>query len=106
MQISFADKCVLVTGGTRGIGAEIVRALARRGAGGCVCYAAGYAEVGPEGAALQKALADNRGETVPITYLRPIPVSGALVATMTAADGPLRRPARPVCCHIDAMVPG
>jgi acyl-CoA synthetase (NDP forming) len=35
---------------------EIVRALAKRGAGGCVCYAAGFAEVGPEGAALQKAL--------------------------------------------------
>ena len=28
---------------------EIVRALARRGAGGCVCYAAGFAEVGPDG---------------------------------------------------------
>ena len=31
---------------------------------------------------------------------------GALVATMMAADWPVRRPARPACCHIEAMVPG
>ena len=31
---------------------------------------------------------------------------GALLATSTAAEGPLRRPARPDCCHSDAMVPG
>ncbi|MGH6929642.1 MAG: CoA-binding protein, partial [Dongiaceae bacterium] len=50
---------------------EIVRALARRGAGGCVCYAAGFAEVGPEGAALQKALIEAAGELAlvgPISY--------------------------------------
>jgi acyl-CoA synthetase (NDP forming) len=28
---------------------EVVRALARRGAGGCVCYAAGFAEIGEAG---------------------------------------------------------
>ncbi|MGE0117846.1 MAG: acetate--CoA ligase family protein [Dongiaceae bacterium] len=50
---------------------EIVRALARRGAGGCVCYAAGFAEVGPEGAALQKELIAAAGELAligPISY--------------------------------------
>lgn len=50
---------------------EIVRALARRGAGGCVCYAAGFAEVGPEGAALQQALVDAAGDLAlvgPISY--------------------------------------
>ena len=50
---------------------EIVRALARRGAGGCVCYAAGFAEAGPEGAALQKRLVEAAGELAlvgPISY--------------------------------------
>jgi acetate---CoA ligase (ADP-forming) len=50
---------------------EIVRALARRRAGGCVCYAAGFAEVGPEGAALQSALVEAAGELAlvgPISY--------------------------------------
>lgn len=50
---------------------EIVRALARRGAGGCVCYAAGFAEVGPEGAALQRALVEAAGDLAlvgPISY--------------------------------------
>lgn len=50
---------------------EVVRALARRGAGGCVCYAAGYAEVGPEGAALLKSLVEASGELAlvgPISY--------------------------------------
>jgi acyl-CoA synthetase (NDP forming) len=40
---------------------DVVRALARRGAGGCVCYAAGYAEVGPEGAELQRRLVAEAG---------------------------------------------
>ncbi len=31
---------------------------------------------------------------------------GALVATKMAAEGPLRRPARPACCQREAMVPG
>jgi acyl-CoA synthetase (NDP forming) len=50
---------------------EIVRALARRGAGGCVCYAAGFAEVGPDGAGLQRALIEAAGELAlvgPISY--------------------------------------
>lgn len=50
---------------------DIVRALARRGAGGCVCYAAGFAEVGPEGAELQRALIEAAGELAlvgPISY--------------------------------------
>src|SRR5262244_556887 len=38
---------------------EIVRALARRGAGGCVCYAAGFAEVGE--ADLQRRLVEAAG---------------------------------------------
>src|SRR5215813_12866148 len=49
----------------------IVRALAKRGAGGCVCYAAGFAEVGPEGAALQRELVEAAGELAlvgPISY--------------------------------------
>jgi acyl-CoA synthetase (NDP forming) len=40
---------------------DVVRALARRGAGGCVCYAAGYAEVGAEGAELQRRLVAEAG---------------------------------------------
>ncbi len=35
---------------------DVVRALAARGAGGAVCYAAGFAEVGPDGAELQREL--------------------------------------------------
>ena len=49
----------------------IVRALAARGSGGCVCYAAGFAELGPEGAALQRQLVDSSGELAligPISY--------------------------------------
>ena len=41
---------------------EAVRALAARGAGGCVCYAAGFAEVGGEGAGLQARLAEAAGD--------------------------------------------
>jgi len=37
---------------------DIVAALAERGAGAAVCYAAGFAEVGEEGAALQKRLVE------------------------------------------------
>ncbi len=40
----------------------IVRALAARGAGGCVCYAAGFGEAGREGAALERELMDAAGE--------------------------------------------
>ena len=35
---------------------QVVAALARRGAGGAVCYASGFAEVGDEGVALQQSL--------------------------------------------------
>lgn len=35
---------------------EVVRALSERGAGGAVCYASGFAEVGSHGAALQREL--------------------------------------------------
>jgi len=41
---------------------EVVRQLAQRGAGGAVCYAAGYAELGPDGAALQRALVEAAGD--------------------------------------------
>jgi len=41
---------------------EVVRDLAARKAGGAVCYATGFAEVGGEGVALQQALVDASGE--------------------------------------------
>jgi acyl-CoA synthetase (NDP forming) len=41
---------------------DVVRALSLRGAGGVVCYAAGFAEVGPEGAALQESLVEAAGD--------------------------------------------
>ncbi len=41
---------------------EVVAELAALGAGGAVCYAAGYKEMGPEGAALQTRLAAAAGE--------------------------------------------
>ena len=41
---------------------EVVRALAARGAGGAICYASGFAEVGGEGIALQKALVEAAGD--------------------------------------------
>ena len=41
---------------------EVVRALARRGAGGAVCYASGFAEVGDDGEALQRALLQAAGD--------------------------------------------
>lgn len=41
---------------------EVVRELAARGAGGCVCYAAGFAEVGEAGAAVQAALVAAAGD--------------------------------------------
>ena len=41
---------------------EVVRELAAAGAGGCVCYAAGFAESGAAGAALQDALAAAAGD--------------------------------------------
>jgi len=41
---------------------EVVRSLAARGAGGCVCYAAGFAEIGGEGHGLQECLVEAAGE--------------------------------------------
>jgi acyl-CoA synthetase (NDP forming) len=41
---------------------EVVAALAARGAGGAICYASGFAEVGEEGAALQRQLVAAAGE--------------------------------------------
>lgn len=41
---------------------EVVRALAARGAGGVVCYAAGFAEVGGEGVRLQQELVAAAGD--------------------------------------------
>src|SRR5262249_21295345 len=46
----------------REIAVEIVGSLARRGAGGAVCYAAGFAEVGGDGVALQRRLVEAAGE--------------------------------------------
>jgi len=40
----------------RGVTVDVVRELAALDAGGVVCYAAGFAEVGPEGAELQREL--------------------------------------------------
>ena len=45
----------------RGATVEVVRELAARGAGGAICYAAGFAEVGPEGAELQRELVATAG---------------------------------------------
>jgi acyl-CoA synthetase (NDP forming) len=41
---------------------EVVAELARIGAGGAVCYASGFAEIGPQGAARQQRLVDAAGE--------------------------------------------
>ena len=41
---------------------EAVRALAERGAGGCVCFAAGFAEKGADGIALQATLVEAAGD--------------------------------------------
>jgi len=41
---------------------DVVRQLAAMGAGGAVCYAAGFAEVGGQGIALQKALIEAAGD--------------------------------------------
>ncbi len=41
---------------------EVVRELAARGAGGCVCYAAGFAEIGGDGRKLQDELATAAGD--------------------------------------------
>ena len=40
---------------------DVVRSLAARGVGGCVCYAAGFAEVGGEGIDLQQRLIEAAG---------------------------------------------
>jgi acyl-CoA synthetase (NDP forming) len=41
---------------------DVVAALARRGAGGAVCYASGFAEIGGEGIELQNRLVEAAGE--------------------------------------------
>ena len=41
---------------------EVVRQLAQRGAGGAICYASGFAEVGGDGIALQQELVRAAGE--------------------------------------------
>jgi acyl-CoA synthetase (NDP forming) len=41
---------------------EVVRALSQRGAGGVVCYTAGFREAGDDGAALETALVQATGE--------------------------------------------
>jgi len=46
----------------RELSVEAVKELAARGAGGCVCYAAGFAEVSQEGAALQTQLVEAAGD--------------------------------------------
>lgn len=45
-------------GVNRGATIEVVRALAAMGAGGCVCYAAGFSEVGGDGIDLQRQLVE------------------------------------------------
>jgi acyl-CoA synthetase (NDP forming) len=44
---------------------DVVRSLAKRGAGGCVCYAAGFSEVGAPGREFQKRLVEAAG-TMPL----------------------------------------
>ena len=41
---------------------EVVRELSAIGAGGCVCHAAGFAELGPDGRVLQEALVEAAGD--------------------------------------------
>ena len=41
---------------------DTVRRLAERGAGGCICFAAGFAEKGGEGVAMEAALAEMAGD--------------------------------------------
>ena len=41
---------------------SVVRSLSGAGAGGCVCYAAGFAEMGTEGRALEQELIEAAGE--------------------------------------------
>jgi acetyl-CoA synthetase len=41
---------------------EIIRELAERGAGGAVCFASGFAEIGDEGETLQRQLSDAAGD--------------------------------------------
>jgi len=41
---------------------EVVRSLSGAGAGGCVCYAAGFAEMGTKGRALEQELIEAAGE--------------------------------------------
>ena len=41
---------------------DIVRQLAQAGAGGCVCYAAGFAEMGKQGRLLQEQLVEAAGD--------------------------------------------
>ncbi|MGH6932494.1 MAG: acetate--CoA ligase family protein [Dongiaceae bacterium] len=55
----------------RELAIEVIGALARRGAAGAVCYAAGFAELGEEGRALQQQLAAAAGELAmigPVSY--------------------------------------
>lgn len=49
-------------GVSREAAVAVVRALAARGGGGCVCYAAGFAEAGADGAALERALVEAAGD--------------------------------------------
>ncbi|MDX1576738.1 MAG: CoA-binding protein, partial [Kiloniellales bacterium] len=46
----------------RAAATEVVEALRRRGAGGVVCYAAGYGELGEDGAALERSLVAAAGD--------------------------------------------
>ncbi len=45
---------------------EVVRALAARGAGGAICYAAGFAEMGGEGTELQARLVEAAGDSMAV----------------------------------------
>ncbi len=45
---------------------EVVRALAGRGAGGAICYAAGFAEMGGEGAERQARLVEAAGDSMAV----------------------------------------
>jgi len=51
------------------------------------------------------ALLDRRAEEV-VRVLRDELVEGVEFATRTATDVPVRRPARPACCHAEATLPG
>jgi acyl-CoA synthetase (NDP forming) len=62
---------------------EVVRDLTKRGAGGAVCYAAGFAEVGEEGAQMQGELVAAAGDLALLAI-----AMGCSTTSMASRSGP------------------